>query len=65
MVSEVISLLLVKLLQCFLLFFKNNDNHNYSGNNNYLRREFHLVCEVVGMFELMARTLCRRRRLLT
>ena len=35
--SEVISLLLVRILQCFFL---NNDNNNDSGSNNYLRREF-------------------------
>ena len=42
--SEVISLLLVRILQCslsfFFFFFKNNDNNNDSGGNNYLVREF-------------------------
>ena len=38
--SEVISLLLVRILQCSLFFFLNNDNNNDSGGNNYLVREF-------------------------
>ena len=38
MASEVISLLLVRILQCSLFFF--NDNNNDSGGNNYLGREF-------------------------
>ena len=37
--SEVISLLLVRILQCSF-FFLNNDNNNDSGGNNYLVREF-------------------------
>ena len=43
MASEVISLLLVRILQCslfFFLFFLNNDNNNDSGGSNYLVREF-------------------------
>ena len=38
--SEVISLLLVRILQCSLFFLLNNDNNNDSGSNNYLGREF-------------------------
>ena len=44
MASKVISLLLVRILQCslfsFFFFFLNNDNNNDSGGNNYLGREF-------------------------
>ena len=42
MASEVISLLLVRILQCslFFFFFLNNDNNNDSGGSNYLVREF-------------------------
>ena len=43
MASEVIYLLLVRILQCslfFNFFKKNNDNNNDSGGNNYLVREF-------------------------
>ena len=57
----------VRILQCFLSFLFNKDNNEDNrNNNNYLvGGGVHSDCEVVGVLERIARTLCRRKRLLT
>ena len=68
--SEVISLLLVRILQCsflfflFFIFFLNNDNNNDSGGNNYLVKEFIQSVKWLGCLNRWL-GFCRRRCLLT
>ena len=60
--SEVISLLLVRILQGS--FFKNNNNNNDSDSNNYPGRAFIQSEQWLGYLNQWL-GLCRRRRLLT